>query len=231
MIYKDYRDMIKDMPYTETLEYKQAIMWLHPENLPLGVFSIGEEYPTIIKIPPQAVNRYGRKVPIIAIARDAFAGHGEITDIVLPPSIQGFAKSMFSGCSGLKRITIPKKIKTISRGMFDGCDALEDVYYEGSMEEWKRIKIVHHKQEIELGSLIPGTPVQKIEAQRLIHIPGNDALLTAKSILIANFQNWLANLLLDQLQIVRILLVGFRTMKYTMHIVLIILFFSLKNIV
>lgn len=63
--------------------------------------------------------------------------------------------------------------------MFDGCDALEDVYYEGSKEEWNRIKIVHQKQEIELGSLFPGTSVQKIEAQRLIHIPGNDALLAA----------------------------------------------------
>ena len=179
MNFKEYEETIKDKPYTETLEYSQAIMWLHPELLPLGVVSIGEEYPEIVKIPNRIANRYGRKVPIIAIARNAFADHVKVTDIVLPSTIERIPTGAFAGCSGLKRITIPKKIKTIREGTFAGCDNLEDVYFEGSMEEWRKINIVHDKHEIEFGKLIPGTPVHEIKAERLLHVPGNDALLTA----------------------------------------------------
>ena len=179
MNFKEYEETIKIRPYSETLEYSQAIMWLHPEVLPLGVVSIGEEYPEIVKIPNRIANRYGRKVPIIAIARNAFADHVKVTDIVLPSTIERIPTGAFAGCSGLKRITIPKKIKTIREGTFAGCDNLEDVYFEGSMEEWRKINIVHDKHEIEFGKLISGTPVHEIKAERLLHVPGNDALLTA----------------------------------------------------
>lgn len=43
---------------------------------------------------------------------------------------------------------------------------LEDVYFEGTMEEWNRINIIHHKYEVEFGQLIPGTPVQEVKAER-----------------------------------------------------------------
>ena len=56
---------------------------------------------------------------------------------------------------------------------------LEDVYYEGTMEEWKSIDIVHDRHEIEFGDLIPGSPLQEIKAERLMHVPGNDALFMA----------------------------------------------------
>ena len=65
------------------------------------------------------------------------------------------------------------------RRVLAGCDNLEDVYFEGSMEEWRKINIVHDKHEIEFGKLISGTPVHEIKAERLLHVPGNDALLTA----------------------------------------------------
>ncbi len=179
MNFKEYEEMMKDKPYSETLEYSQAIMWLHPEVLPLGVVSIGEEYPEVIKIPSQMTNRYGRKVPVIAIARNAFANHDKVTDVVLPSTIERIQIGAFAGCSGLKRVTIPKKIKSIREGTFAGCDNLEDAYFECSMEEWKKINIVHDKHEIEFGNLIPGTPVHEIKAECLLHVPGNDALLTA----------------------------------------------------
>ena len=179
MNFKEYEEIMKDMPYSETLKYSQAIMWVHPEVLPLGVVSIGEEYPAVVKIPCQTTNRYGRKVPVIAIAGNAFADHDKVTDIVLPSTIEQIPPEAFAGCSGLKRITIPRTIKSIRKGTFAGCDMLEDVYFEGSMDEWKKMIIVHDKHEIEFGDLIPGTSVHEIKAERLLHVPGNDALLTA----------------------------------------------------
>ena len=178
MNYKEYEEIMKYVPVTESLRYKIAIMWLHPEILPVGVVSIGEAEGAV-KIPGMAVNQYGKKVPVIAISREAFSGNEKITDIVLPASLTRLPRGSFSGCTGLKRITIPKKVKHIAEGVFTGCENLEDVYYEGSMEEWKQMEIVHEKHEIEFGDLIPGTPVQKTLSERLIHIPGNEALFKA----------------------------------------------------
>ena len=122
------------------------------------------------------MNRYGRNVPVITFSRQAFSGKSNITDIVLSQSIERFPKGAFEGCTGLKRITVPRKVKVIKEGTFTGCKQLEDVYFEGTMEEWNRINIIHHKHEVEFGQLIPGTPVQEVKAERMIFIPGNEAI-------------------------------------------------------
>ena len=179
MNFREYREMIKDLPYTDTLKYTQAYMWLHPDRLPLGLVSVGEDAPAIIKIPDMTTNSYGRKVPVVSVSRDAFQGQDKITDIILPSTLQSIPDGAFAGCSGLERIVIPKKITSIGEGTFSGCESHKDVYFDGSMEEWKKINIIHSKHEIEFGDLIPGTPVLEIKEERLIHIPGNDALLKA----------------------------------------------------
>ena len=179
MKYPEYTNLVKNVPYTDTLEYKFAIMWLHPDILPLGVCSVGEVQSGIVKIPGEIVNRYGRTVPVIAIGSGAFVKREDITDIILPSGIQRIAQGAFFGCINLKRITIPKNIKRISEATFAGCNNLEDIYYEGTMDDWKKLEIVHQKHEIEFGKLIPGTPVYEVKSESQIHIPGNDALLTA----------------------------------------------------
>lgn len=179
MNYTEYRCVIEDTPYTDSIKYKQAVFWVHSEHLPLGVVSVGENVSGIVKIPDHIVNKAGCSVPVIAVNKNAFAGHDCITDIVLPSGLERIPGGAFSGCSGLRRITIPRKVKSIQEGAFAGCDNLEDVYYEGTREEWKNVNIVHQKHEIEFGEFIPGTPVQSIKAERLVHIPGNDALLKA----------------------------------------------------
>ena len=179
MNFNEYEEMIRNMPYTATLEYQLAIMWLHPDILPLGVTSIGNTDSSIIKIPSRTKNQYGKIVPVIAISKHVFAGKDYITDIVLPPGIERLPAGAFAECRGLKRITIPQKVKTIKKGTFAGCNQLEDVYYEGTKEEWKKLNIVHQKHEIAFGDLIPGTPVHEIKAERILHIPGNEALFAA----------------------------------------------------
>ena len=184
MNYLEYAEKIKSIPYPEKLKYHIAVMWLHPERLPLCVISLGDEILPVVKIPHEAVNNaydlgYNYTVPVIAVSKDLFRGREDITDIVLPSTIQWLSEKAFSGCRNLRRITIPKKIRIIRRGTFDGCENLTDIYYEGSREEWEQIKIVHQKSECELGALIPGTPVQQIVSERMMHIPGNEPLFSA----------------------------------------------------
>ena len=182
MNYREYVLKIKDVPVSEKLEYELAVFWLNPGHLPLGLVSLGGEQSKVIKVPAEAVNSHGgydSVVPVIRIARGAFAGNEWVTDIILPASIEKIPAGAFAGCVNLRRITIPKKVKHIDEGTFDGCDVLEDVYYEGTPDDWKNVGIVHHRHEIEFGRLITGTPVQQIVGERLIHVPGNDALLAA----------------------------------------------------
>ncbi len=178
MNFDEYYDAVKDVPDTDSLKYDLAIMWLNRALLPLKVVSVGNAS-GVIKIPSRTVNEYGRSVPVVAIGKDAFANHSNITDIILPHSIESLPAGAFRGCSELRGITIPRKIHTIREGTFADCDKLENVYYEGTAEEWNRLVIVHQKHEIEFGNTIPGTPVCEIKGERLLHIPGNDALFTA----------------------------------------------------
>lgn len=178
MNYIEYKEMIKNIPYSENLEYKPAFLWLHPERLPVGVVSIGEDAKGVIKIPNRAKNSYGKEVPVVAISKDAFTGQDKITDVVLPSGIEHIPAGAFSGCSSLKRITIPKSLKVILREAFDGCVNLEDIYYEGTMEEWKEVNIVHHKLETEYGPQTSENQEQEIKTEILRHIPGNDAIRT-----------------------------------------------------
>ena len=154
--FTEYRYVIENTPYADSLKYRPAVFWVHSEHLPLGVISVGENVSGIVKIPDHIVNKAGCRVPVIAINKNTFAGHDRITDIVLPSGIERIPAGAFSGCSGLRRITIPRKIKTIQEGAFAGCDNLEDVYYEGTREEWKKVNIIHQKHEIEFGEFIPG---------------------------------------------------------------------------
>ena len=74
---------------------------------------------------------------------------------------------------------LPKAVKIIRERTFVNCESLENVYYEGTPEEWSQIQIMHHKHEVTFGEPIPGTPINRIVSERMVHIPGNDALLTA----------------------------------------------------
>ena len=179
MNYAEYRELISRTDISNELKYRQAIIWLHPESLPLELVSIGDDDPSVIIIPDKAKNRFDRVVPVVCIAEGAFAGKVNVTDIILPASIERIPQGAFSGCANLKNITIPKRIKSIKERTFEGCISLENVYYEGTPEEWDAIVIVHEKHEIEFGDCIPGTPIRSIKAERRINIPGNEALFSA----------------------------------------------------
>lgn len=179
MDFAEYKEMIEKVHYTDTLEYLPAITWLHPERLPVGVISLGNADCGIIKIPGRVASSAGIKVPVIAIGKNVFSGRSDLTDIVLPQSIERLPEGAFKGCTGLKRIIIPRNVTAIKVGTFAGCDQLEDIYYEGTSEEWDSIDIAHRRHEIEFGALIPGTPINVIKAERMLHVPGNEALFTA----------------------------------------------------
>lgn len=183
MNHTEFLDRIRMVPEYSGIKYSPAFMWPRSERMPLAAVSLPvpetDVYGTVIRMPRKVCNWYKREVSVISIAPNLFRGNEAVTDIVLPSGLRSIPDGAFAGCTSLERITIPRMIRYIGPGTFLGCSSLADVYYEGTPEEWDKIRIVHEKHEIEFGDLIPGSPVQQVKAERRIHIPGNDALLTA----------------------------------------------------
>ncbi len=182
MNYNEYRKIICATPETRGLEYEIAFMWLNPGRLPIGVVSLNGCKDKIIRVPVEEINPHSNgknRVPVIGVAREAFAGNTDVTDIILPSGIQKIGGAAFSGCTSLERISIPKAVKRIGADTFKDCISLRDIYYEGTFEEWNKIEVIGDRREVEFGSLVPGSPVQEIVSERLIRSSGNEALRLA----------------------------------------------------
>ncbi len=179
MNYKEFTEQMKREPFTDALEYRlgYGAMTSRGNEWPQIVNRV-EDSAVVVKVPLYHL-RGDKYVHVLGFMPDAFRGKEKITDIVIGRVKDCVIEAgSFAGCRNLKRITMPKLIR-IEKEAFKDCDSLEDVYFDGSPEEWKEIKIVSEKHEVDFGEFIPGTPVSKVEDERLVHIPGNEALFKA----------------------------------------------------
>lgn len=100
---------------------------------------------------------------LISINYGAFTECTSLKSITLPESLRKLGGKAFSGCSSLTEIVIPKGIKTVMHNTFENCTSIEkitlhagigtiyseaffnntslgDIYYEGTKEEWDKVK-------------------------------------------------------------------------------------------
>lgn len=182
MLFKDYIEVIKSAEETENVTfgynaytYISGVM----RRASMCVTALGDTDSEVIKLPKRAVNKWGCEVDVTGFKVAVFQGNDKVTDIILHSNIRGIPQGAFRGCKNLRRITIPKGVRRIGKDVFAGCDSLEDVYYEGTIEEWEKVEIYTGKRVVELGELIPGTPVCELAGDCFKHDPGNDALLKA----------------------------------------------------
>ncbi len=80
---------------------------------------------------------------------DAWFGAGEAVDykpicvekLIIGDGVVKLGSDMMASCDSLEYVSIPESVATIEKGCFYGCNALKTVYYEGSKDEWKQIRI------------------------------------------------------------------------------------------
>ncbi len=179
MKYSEFVELMKERPYTESLGYRLGYG---------GRTSRGREWPQLVEEVDDSVEivkvplyheRGDRYVRVLGFSPKAFRDKEKITDIIISKVHDAYIWSgSFAGCKNLKRITIPRVMR-IEKNAFRDCDSLEDIYFEGSLEEWREIEIVSEKHVMDFGGFIPGSPVQKLESERLERLSGNDALFKA----------------------------------------------------
>ena len=98
------------------------------------------------------------------IERKTFRRCTNLTKVIIPNSVTDFGDYAFYDCSSLTiakisdkvkyvgdwaffncakltSVTIGKSVEGIGNGSFSGCTGLKDVYYNGSIEQWKQIRI------------------------------------------------------------------------------------------
>ncbi|MBR3919826.1 MAG: leucine-rich repeat protein, partial [Clostridia bacterium] len=75
---------------------------------------------------------------------DKYVGNGEY--VVIPSIIEGrevttISTEAFYNCQTVKSIKIPLSISSIGYAAFYKCDSLTDVYYSGTLDDWRKIDI------------------------------------------------------------------------------------------
>jgi len=64
-----------------------------------------------------------------------------LKSVIIPDSVTTIGERAFSSCTNLQSVTIPDSVTTIGDYAFYECTNLQSVIFNGSEEQWKKIKI------------------------------------------------------------------------------------------
>ena len=78
---------------------------------------------------------------VTSIGKEAFAFCNPLTSITIPDSVKRIGWKAFLDCESLEEIIIGNSVKGIGRHAFDGCDSLLSIAYQGTIAQWKKIKL------------------------------------------------------------------------------------------
>ena len=90
---------------------------------------------------PEAVVFNERTYRVTSIGKKAFAFCYPLTSITIPDSVKSIGWNAFLDCEPLKEICIPNSVTSIGSYAFDGCDSLLSFTYQGTLAQWKKIKL------------------------------------------------------------------------------------------
>ena len=105
---------------------------------------------------------------------------------------------LFYGCTSLSRISIHKSVTTIGKSAFCKCSSLKNVYYDGTIEDWRNIAISSENDCIKTATIhynITGIPggVTSVEIsklpQKVQYIENEEELDLTGGVLTVNYDN------------------------------------------
>lgn len=140
-----------------------------------GVYGVKNRKAERIRI-PQIYNGH----LVINIRPGAFRSNNRIKEVILNKYISEIPEECFAGCTHLERVVIPRKLYVIEEGAFRGCVSLKEIYFGGTYDDWKAIKVKEFVRCVETsGKCQPGRPVEDVTKDVLIPVTGNEALRRA----------------------------------------------------
>lgn len=84
-------------------------------------------------IVPDFIELSGSKLPVIAIARDAFMGH-KMKTIIVGNNVESIQNHAFHGCVNLTHVTLGNKVRRLHVGTFYECVQLLEISFPSTLE-------------------------------------------------------------------------------------------------
>lgn len=77
---------------------------------------------------------------IEAISEDAFLGCFLLKNVKISNKLKILRSQVFRGCINISSISLPSTLQYMAPDVFTECSQLKDIYYDGTVEQWKSIK-------------------------------------------------------------------------------------------
>ena len=113
--------------------------------------------PCLMYVPEGIVKENGGNYTIVKGTKDiqwgTFRENLSLENVTVASTVESIQEEAFYGCDNIKTVTLPRSLKRIGRHSFSGLHSddvypvsasLTDIYYEGSEEEWKKIKYAEY---------------------------------------------------------------------------------------
>jgi len=95
----------------------------------------------------------------------AFSYCSALESVTLSNGVTHIGESEFTFCSRLKRISIPRTVTEIGNAAFSACIRLEEIIFDGTKEEWDKIK--KDKAEIPSSAAVKFTKKSEADLERI----------------------------------------------------------------
>lgn len=89
----------------------------------------------------ETIERVVIPAPVERIGSGAFCGCSELSEAVLADTVEVIENSAFSGCDILSTVRLGAGVREIEDHAFGHSERIADVYYNGTKEDWDKIKV------------------------------------------------------------------------------------------
>ncbi|MBR7033969.1 MAG: leucine-rich repeat domain-containing protein [Clostridia bacterium] len=75
--------------------------------------------------------------PVTSVGTGAFSGCDFIETVLIPEGVGSIWYDAFKDCTSLRNVSVPQSVGWIGGSAFENCPSLTDVYFGGTISEWK----------------------------------------------------------------------------------------------
>lgn len=154
---------MRRIPFSEGLNFAYRRMWLHEWQGMYVVTGIGCCTDDIIKIPATIRTDFGlgekhllRDIRVGKVGERAFFRNAGLKGAVLT-KVTEIGEEAFADCRSLGWVYLPKSLSRVGRSAFSGCGNLRAVFYEGTEEQFRKIRQTSPKYKSTDSTLCGGT--------------------------------------------------------------------------